>query len=657
LLLAIYADSGGAPGTRLGVTQETQISSSAGWQTINLSSQVSVSAGQQVWLAWVFENNPGIRADDGTPGRASSGIGWSGDMPTDFGSASFSDYIYSIYATYSGGTCTPSCTGKNCGDDGCGGSCGTCSGGQTCNSGVCEDPPASGCTVISGAGSYTGNTTGESNDYFGTGGDSCDGQDDAPDVCYEWSPTVSGVHNLSLCNSNTFYDTILMVWNADSSSQLACNDDGSGCSDYQSALDFDADVGTTYIVVVDGWRAIRNGPFELNITAPSGCTPAPSGCTPDCSGKNCGDDGCGGSCGSCTGGQTCQGGICADPPSGDCITIGASGTFTGDSSAESDDVVASCNDNNGAPDVCFYWTPNVTGTHQLDSCGANSFDTVLSVHNQDGSSEYSCSDDDGSCSYDKKSDLSFSATAGTTYMIVLDGYHSYSSGAYTLNIESPGGCTPDCSGKNCGDDGCGGSCGSCTGGETCVSGVCTGCTPDCSGKNCGDDGCGGSCGSCSGGQVCNDGVCEDPPASGCTVISGAGSYTGNTTGESNDYFGTGGDSCDGQDDAPDVCYEWSPTVSGVHELSLCNGNTFYDTILMVWNADSSSQLACNDDGDGCSDYQSKLDFDADVGTTYIVVVDGWRAIRNGPFELNITAPSGCTPVVVRVVHVPVERLA
>jgi len=37
-----------------------------------------------------------------------------------------------------GTTCTPSCTGKNCGSDGCGGTCGTCGSGQTCSaSGTC----------------------------------------------------------------------------------------------------------------------------------------------------------------------------------------------------------------------------------------------------------------------------------------------------------------------------------------------------------------------------------------------------------------------------------------------------------------------------------------------------------------------------------------
>ncbi|MCK5043839.1 hypothetical protein KAR52_02455 [Candidatus Pacearchaeota archaeon] len=67
------------------------------------------------------------------------------------------------------------------------------------------------------------------------------------------------------------------------------------------------------------------------------------------------------------------------------------------------------------------------------------------------------------------------------------------------------GCTPDCTGKECGDDGCGGSCGPCDG--TCTDGVCEGCTPDCTGKECGSDGCGENenCGACAG--TCVDGIC------------------------------------------------------------------------------------------------------------------------------------------------------
>jgi hypothetical protein len=81
---------------------------------------------------------------------------------------------------------------------------------------------------------------------------------------------------------------------------------------------------------------------------------------------------------------------------------------------------------------------------------------------------------------------------------------------FTVSIEQ---CVPNCGGKSCGDDGCGGTCGTCTGGDKCSSsGQCV-CTPSCSGKTCGDNGCGGSCGTCSSNSTCSaSGQCVCTPA-------------------------------------------------------------------------------------------------------------------------------------------------
>eukprot|EP01117_Protostelium_nocturnum_P007487 TRINITY_DN2678_c0_g1_i3.p1 TRINITY_DN2678_c0_g1~~TRINITY_DN2678_c0_g1_i3.p1 ORF type:complete len:1126 (-),score=283.22 TRINITY_DN2678_c0_g1_i3:1037-4414(-) len=70
-------------------------------------------------------------------------------------------------------------------------------------------------------------------------------------------------------------------------------------------------------------------------------------------------------------------------------------------------------------------------------------------------------------------------------------------------------CTPSCSGKNCGFDGCGGSCGTCDSAGTCSSsGTCQTCQKNCNGKSCGDDGCGGTCGICASGDTCStSGTC------------------------------------------------------------------------------------------------------------------------------------------------------
>lgn len=67
--------------------------------------------------------------------------------------------------------------------------------------------------------------------------------------------------------------------------------------------------------------------------------------------------------------------------------------------------------------------------------------------------------------------------------------------------------TDNCAGKECGSDGCGGSCGMCLPHEVCEGGTCT-CSPDCESRNCGPDGCLGSCGSCElPGDVCLEGQC------------------------------------------------------------------------------------------------------------------------------------------------------
>jgi Cys-rich repeat protein len=44
-------------------------------------------------------------------------------------------------------------------------------------------------------------------------------------------------------------------------------------------------------------------------------------CIPDCTGKSCGDDGCGGSCGLCPTGHNCIDGQCIEPPSTDDIIM------------------------------------------------------------------------------------------------------------------------------------------------------------------------------------------------------------------------------------------------------------------------------------------------------------------------------------------------
>lgn len=94
--------------------------------------------------------------------------------------------------------------------------------------------------------------------------------------------------------------------------------------------------------------------------------------------------------------------------------------------------------------------------------------------------------------------------------------------------QTPITCTPNCEGKECGPDGCGGTCGSCVAAAPeCKDGLCvTVCTPKCDGLACGPDGCGDVCGTCPGETVCGldqkscrqaatDAVCLKVDSTGC----------------------------------------------------------------------------------------------------------------------------------------------
>jgi uncharacterized repeat protein (TIGR02543 family) len=100
MILAVY-DGEDLPENRLGVTVETNINSSDGWQTINLTSPATVRGGQTIWLAWVYSTNPGIALGEGSPAKVDSAISWVGGMPEQFGTSYYgSPQIISIYATY-----------------------------------------------------------------------------------------------------------------------------------------------------------------------------------------------------------------------------------------------------------------------------------------------------------------------------------------------------------------------------------------------------------------------------------------------------------------------------------------------------------------------------------------------------------------------------
>ncbi len=188
----------------------------------------------------------------------------------------------------------------------------------------------------------------------------------------------------------------------------------------------------------------------------------PDACVPQCTGLQCGSDGCGGQCG------TCQ------PP-------------------------AVC----GAQGLCVTCTPACTGkTCGDDGCGGQCGVCIQGSVCIDGlckctlhALQWCCQDGKGLCWYDSCNNQ--------------DEKIQDCSGGCVNNVCS--GCIPGCTGKTCGFDGCGGVCGTCTGQDLCVKGNCQ-CAPACQGKECGSNGCGGSCGTCPNGSQCSaNGKCGCAP--------------------------------------------------------------------------------------------------------------------------------------------------
>ncbi len=151
-------------------------------------------------------------------------------------------------------------------------------------------------------------------------------------------------------------------------------------------------------------------------------------CAPQCAGKTCGPDSCGGVCGTCSGGDLCNGGVC-----GPCKPACAF-KECGD-----DGCGGSCGTCNGGLQCllgkCAPLPPDASCQFQCGTLTASGCSCL------------------GSCTAMGNCCVDFSAMCG---------------------------CVADCAGKSCGPDGCGGSCGVCTSGELCTSGVCgdNPCDPD-----------------------------------------------------------------------------------------------------------------------------------------------------------------------------------
>ncbi len=497
-------------------------------------------------------------------------------------------------ACFQGACCTPDCEGKECGNDGCGGSCGECGAGQFCNADqACEDLPV--CEMVQEVGCgdvIEGDTTGHENlldDY------SCVGWDESgPEVGFKFT---SDIDDLIIVTIEYGDEADLDLFVLEGACTIAdCLDSGN------TEVEFEAAAGGTYYFVVDGYGGAA-GPYSLKVVCISECEPDCSGgpcsdngckgvcpcetegdicydgecCTPSCEGKECGDDGCGGmACGECETGTcaegkchsgpgceatetpTCNGcsceacvcemdpyccdtawdGICVNECIGECGGCpNLENCGDGVCNAEEFENCSNCADDCGCEEgtVCHKGeccTPSCDGkVCGDDGCGGS----CGSCEPGFGCKEGQCVESSGPEQCLGPNEPSSDDCMGLTYEGCCDdlGRVLWCDNGMLFCIDC-GAANPECGWQgdfyDCGTDGsgdpsgsfpkeCAGGCDpACGPGEKCVGGECVACEPDCAGKSCGSDGCGGSCGECAG--TCNEGVCHAGP--GCEVEEGPG---------------------------------------------------------------------------------------------------------------------------------------
>ncbi|MGM0574784.1 MAG: agmatine deiminase family protein [Myxococcota bacterium] len=402
------------------------------------------------------------------------------------------------------GGCTPDCSGKTCGDDGCGGSCGTCAEGETCSDGQCHPP----CGDVTFTGCCDGSTVvwcedgllydqdcesscgwdGDKGFYEcgDTGADpsgenplecepaacepACDGKVCGPDGCGGSCGSCAGDE---VCTETGQCEPAPCEPACDGKT---CGDDGCGAS-----------CGTC----ADG-EVCEAGQCE------------PEACEPACDGKTCGDDGCGASCGTCADGEVCEAGQCepeACEPACDGKTCGDDGCGEPCGACADGEI---CEDFACVPEGCV---PDCVGKQcGPDGCGGlcapchSGFECTAEgicepIPCDPDCSGKACGDDGcggscGACADGEACDAGQCEAVEGCGDVSFEGYCDGSTVIWCEDDQVKSfDCTED--DKVCGVG---------ETGRTCVEP----CVPDCSGKQCGDDGCGGSCGACPPDSTCDE---------------------------------------------------------------------------------------------------------------------------------------------------------
>ncbi len=497
--------------------------------------------------------------------------------------------------------CTPKCDGKTCGSDGCGGACGTCDEGKVCGgAGACIDKPAPVCTSVKTI-ACDGKLTGEALDGTGSTStlyDVCDSGDvyPGPEMAYKIDAPVGAHITLTVKTDKPEEDgyddkiDVVVLATEDGS----CNGDscvaGGITSTEEQILE-----GKTYHAVVLGYEGTV-GKFDLEMAC----------CLPKCDAKKCGDDGCGGSCG------TCEKGLFCNAESGACEVETCT---AGPAVACNDKLADVASDGDGSTNEvakygCIggdYTGPERVYTFKSETAAKVTIDLPEYDDKEDLDVFVLSADDQGGCNAGLCVDTgtkgaTFDAEAGKTYFVVVDGYKGNIS-KFNLNVTC---CVPSCDGKKCGSDGCGGQCGECAETETCAADQASCVTPTYGGND--------TCESAKG-------IDALPFADSGTNAGGANDYTADSDGCG--FTSEGG---------LDVVYSYKAVSAGTIEAWL-DGGAAGPKILYVAKACSAKFATC----DGFADFISgdkKVSVTLAAGESAYFVVDGFDDGETGPYTFH-----------------------
>ena len=202
--------------------------------------------------------------------------------------------------------------------------------------------------------------------------------------------------------------------------------------------------------------------------------PPGDACQPDCANKDCGSDGCGSICGICVIGEKCTNlQVCAP----ECDAV-CEGKFCGPDGCDGSCGTCSEGFECGADGKCYnvVCVPDCAGKKcGDDGCNGSCGDCVngdLCVVGQCAEGPCSGIPDEGKCQ-DGAAYLCVEGAADIQNCLaepdMMCGWNP-TVGHYDCVDEMI--CVPNCTGKQCGDDGCGGLCGSCPGGWPCQANAC-----------------------------------------------------------------------------------------------------------------------------------------------------------------------------------------